>query len=208
MRVGCAAQGVVASRARAQTGSDGGHEVSALTSALDVAANSDAIGHSADVERTDGTRMLSDSQCLERRPRQAPHWCPAGQAPCRVASALHCAPLGSWPRLSRRSRGIARRTEFTPRVGGQRRRAAPSAHRLWSSRATRWASCPVPLPRSSPKSAKLIRRSWVAKSGSDKWVHRPRVSYGLDTIAHGVLTAVRLPGPYGLQSARYERRRG
>ena len=40
---------------------------------------------------------------------------------------------------------------------------------------------------------------------------RPRIigaTYGLDTIAHGVLTAVRLPGPYVLQSARYERRRG
>lgn len=43
----------------------------------------------------------------------------------------------------------------------------------------------------------------------DDWPH-PRVvgnTYGLDTIAHGVLTAVRLPGPYVLQSARYERRR-
>ncbi len=44
----------------------------------------------------------------------------------------------------------------------------------------------------------------------DDWPH-PRVigaTYGLDTIAHGVLTALRLPGPYVLQSARYERRRG
>jgi len=44
----------------------------------------------------------------------------------------------------------------------------------------------------------------------DDWPH-PRIigaTYGLDTIAHGVLTAVRLPGPYVLQSARYERRRG
>ncbi len=43
----------------------------------------------------------------------------------------------------------------------------------------------------------------------DDWP-RPRVvgrTYGLDTIAHGVLTAIRLPGPYLLQSARYERRR-
>lgn len=41
------------------------------------------------------------------------------------------------------------------------------------------------------------------------WPH-PRIlrnTYGLDTIAHGVLTAIRLPGPYVLQSARYERRR-
>lgn len=40
---------------------------------------------------------------------------------------------------------------------------------------------------------------------------QPRIigaTYGLDTIAHGVLTAVRLPGPYVLQSARYQRRRG
>lgn len=44
----------------------------------------------------------------------------------------------------------------------------------------------------------------------DDWPH-PRIigaTYGLDTIAHGVLTAVRLPGPHVLQSARYERRRG
>ncbi len=44
---------------------------------------------------------------------------------------------------------------------------------------------------------------------ADDWPH-PRVvgrTYGLDTIAHGVLTAIRLPGPYVLQSARYERRR-
>lgn len=43
----------------------------------------------------------------------------------------------------------------------------------------------------------------------DDWPH-PRVvgtTFGLDTIAHGVLTAIRLPGPYILQSARYERRR-
>jgi serine/threonine protein phosphatase 1 len=43
----------------------------------------------------------------------------------------------------------------------------------------------------------------------DDWPH-PRVvgnTYGLDTIAHGVLSAVRLPGPYVLQSARYQRRR-
>ena len=43
---------------------------------------------------------------------------------------------------------------------------------------------------------------------------RPRVvgrTIGLDTIAHGVLTAVALPGPIVFQSARYEyaiRRRG
>ncbi len=44
----------------------------------------------------------------------------------------------------------------------------------------------------------------------DDWP-RPRIigaTYGLNTIAHGVLTAIRLPGPYVLQSARYERRRG
>ena len=44
----------------------------------------------------------------------------------------------------------------------------------------------------------------------DDWPH-PRVegaTYGLDTIAHGVLTAIRLPGPHVLQSARYQRRRG
>ncbi|MCC6989156.1 MAG: serine/threonine protein phosphatase [Acidobacteria bacterium] len=43
----------------------------------------------------------------------------------------------------------------------------------------------------------------------DDWPH-PRVigrTYGLDTIAHGVLTAIRLPGPHVLQSARYQRRR-
>jgi len=43
----------------------------------------------------------------------------------------------------------------------------------------------------------------------DDWPH-PRVAgntLGLDTIAHGVLTAIRLPGPYVLQSARYQRRR-
>ncbi len=43
----------------------------------------------------------------------------------------------------------------------------------------------------------------------DGWPH-PRVvgnTFGLDTIAHGVLTALRLPGPYVLQSARYQRRR-
>lgn len=42
----------------------------------------------------------------------------------------------------------------------------------------------------------------------DDWPH-PRVvgnTYGLDTISHGVLTAMRLPGPYVLQSARYQRR--
>lgn len=47
-----------------------------------------------------------------------------------------------------------------------------------------------------------------AQVDDDDWPH-PRVmgnTYGLDTIAHGVLTAIRLPGPYVLQSARYERR--
>ncbi len=42
----------------------------------------------------------------------------------------------------------------------------------------------------------------------EDWPH-PRVignTFGLDTIAHGVLTAIRLPGPYVLQSARYQRR--
>ncbi|MEP7118354.1 MAG: metallophosphoesterase family protein, partial [Acidobacteriota bacterium] len=46
-----------------------------------------------------------------------------------------------------------------------------------------------------------------AQVDDDDWPH-PRVignTYGLDTIAHGVLTAIRLPGPYVLQSARYER---
>lgn len=41
------------------------------------------------------------------------------------------------------------------------------------------------------------------------WPH-PRIvgaTYGIDTIAHGVLTAIRWPGPFVLQSARYERRR-
>ena len=48
---------------------------------------------------------------------------------------------------------------------------------------------------------------------ADGWP-RPRVvgrTIGLDTIAHGVLTAVALPGPHVFQSARYEhaiRRRG
>ncbi len=49
-----------------------------------------------------------------------------------------------------------------------------------------------------------------ARVDEDDWPH-PRIigaTYGLDTIAHGVLTAIRLPGPYVLQSARYERRRG
>ena len=48
-----------------------------------------------------------------------------------------------------------------------------------------------------------------AQVDDDDWPH-PRVvgrTYGLDTIAHGVLTAIRLPGPYVLQSARYHRRR-
>ena len=48
-----------------------------------------------------------------------------------------------------------------------------------------------------------------AEVDDDDWPH-PRVvgnTFGLDTIAHGVLTAIRLPGPYVLQSARYERRR-
>lgn len=42
----------------------------------------------------------------------------------------------------------------------------------------------------------------------DHWP-QPRVvgrTFGVDTIAHGVLTAIRLPGPYVLQSARYQRR--
>ena len=41
---------------------------------------------------------------------------------------------------------------------------------------------------------------------ADGWP-RPRVvgrTIGLDTIAHGVLTAVALPGPDIVQSARYE----
>lgn len=44
---------------------------------------------------------------------------------------------------------------------------------------------------------------------ADDWPHPCVIgrTYGLDTIAHGVLTAIRLPGPYVLQSARYERRR-
>jgi serine/threonine protein phosphatase 1 len=45
--------------------------------------------------------------------------------------------------------------------------------------------------------------------GDDDWP-RARVvgrTYGLDTIAHGVLTAVRLPGPRFFQSGRHERRR-
>lgn len=44
--------------------------------------------------------------------------------------------------------------------------------------------------------------------GDDGWP-RARVvgrTYGLDTIAHGVLTAVRLPGPRFFQSGRCERR--
>lgn len=48
-----------------------------------------------------------------------------------------------------------------------------------------------------------------AQVDDDDWPH-PRIvgrTYGLDTIAHGVLTAIRLPGPYVLQSARYQRRR-
>lgn len=48
-----------------------------------------------------------------------------------------------------------------------------------------------------------------AQVDENDWPH-PRVvgkTFGLDTIAHGVLTAVRLPGPYVLQSARYQRRR-
>ncbi len=47
-----------------------------------------------------------------------------------------------------------------------------------------------------------------AQVDGDDWPN-PRVvgnTFGLDTIAHGVLTAMRLPGPYVLQSARYERR--
>lgn len=43
---------------------------------------------------------------------------------------------------------------------------------------------------------------------ADDWPG-PRVvgrTYGLDTIAHGVLTAIRLPGPRYYQSGRYERR--
>ena len=43
----------------------------------------------------------------------------------------------------------------------------------------------------------------------EDWPH-PRIvgnTFGLDTIAHGVLSALRLPGPYVLQSARYQRRR-
>jgi serine/threonine protein phosphatase 1 len=49
-----------------------------------------------------------------------------------------------------------------------------------------------------------------ARVDDDDWPH-PRVigaTYGVDTIAHGILTALRLPGPHVLQSARYERRRG
>ena len=48
-----------------------------------------------------------------------------------------------------------------------------------------------------------------ARVDDDDWPH-PRVvgnTFGLDTIAHGVLTAIRLPGPHVLQSARYQRRR-
>ena len=48
-----------------------------------------------------------------------------------------------------------------------------------------------------------------AQVDDDDWPH-PRLvgrTFGLDTIAHGVLSAIRLPGPYVLQSARYERRR-
>lgn len=48
-----------------------------------------------------------------------------------------------------------------------------------------------------------------AQVDHDGWPH-PRVvgnTFGLDTIAHGVLSALRLPGPYVLQSARYQRRR-
>lgn len=40
------------------------------------------------------------------------------------------------------------------------------------------------------------------------WPRIVGATYGLDTIAHGVLTAIRFPGPHVLQSARYERRRG
>lgn len=38
---------------------------------------------------------------------------------------------------------------------------------------------------------------------------RPRIvrrTYGLDTIAHGVLTGIRLPGPRFYQSGRHARR--
>jgi serine/threonine protein phosphatase 1 len=43
---------------------------------------------------------------------------------------------------------------------------------------------------------------------ADDWPHARvmGVTYGLDTIAHGVLTAIRLPGPRFYQSGRYERR--
>ena len=47
-----------------------------------------------------------------------------------------------------------------------------------------------------------------ADVGDDGWP-RPRVvgaTYGLDTISHGVLTAMRLPGPEFYQSARFARR--
>lgn len=47
-----------------------------------------------------------------------------------------------------------------------------------------------------------------ARVDEHDWPH-PRVvgnTFGLDTISHGVLTALRLPGPQVLQSARYERR--
>jgi len=43
---------------------------------------------------------------------------------------------------------------------------------------------------------------------ADDWPHARvmGVTYGLDTIAHGVLTAIRLPGPRFYQSGRYQRR--
>ncbi len=49
-----------------------------------------------------------------------------------------------------------------------------------------------------------------ARLDAEGWPH-PRIegrTYGLDTISQGVLSALRLPGPYILQSARYWRRRG
>jgi serine/threonine protein phosphatase 1 len=44
---------------------------------------------------------------------------------------------------------------------------------------------------------------------ADDWPHARIIgaTYGLDTIAHGVLTAIRLPGPRFYQSGRHERRR-
>lgn len=44
---------------------------------------------------------------------------------------------------------------------------------------------------------------------ADDWPHARIVgaTYGLDTIAHGVLTAIRLPGPTFYQSGRHARRR-